>query len=215
LIAKQVANRKAQGQVAILGLPESELVHLTANPKQKMRKDVAKVFEEMWTAMNTERAALPEVSKSVSVGVASAYRDAKRDAIAWNNAFDGKYYRATLDERLATGDEFGSKALDLIFHFMNGKKAPPGFSGHTHGIAADLTTTENGRVWTVNSDVGHQRGWQTTWLYKWLVGKAGKYKFYQLQTETWHWEFHEGEPPLNTVYGGRATVSERRIKKSK
>jgi hypothetical protein len=73
---------------------------------------------------------------------------------------------------------------------MNFKKAPPGFSGHTHGIAADLKTTDNGREFTVNSNVEHQRGWQKTWLYKWLVANAWK------------------------VFAGQATVAGRPVHKS-
>jgi hypothetical protein len=78
---------------------------------------------------------------------------------------------------------------------MNANKAPPGFSGHTHGIAVDLTTTEKGQTWTVNGNPSHQLGWQKTWLYGWLVNNAWKHKFFQLKSETWHWEYHQDDPP--------------------
>jgi len=215
LIAKQVRRRVERHKKAILGLPEEELAQLAENPRQRMRKDVAKLFDAMWAAMKKDYAGRAGGSKGDSVGVASAYRDAQQDSIAWNGAFDKKYYSATLEARLATGDEFGLKALDIIFNFMNDKKAPPGFSGHTHGIAADLKTMDNGKEFSVNSNVEHQRGWQKTWLYKWLVANAWKHKFYQLRSETWHWEYHDGEPPLKEVFGGRVGVDQRPIYKSK
>jgi hypothetical protein len=104
--------------------------------------------------------------------------------------------------RLRTGDEYGPKALRIIFDFSNRRKAPPGFSGHTHGIAADLTTVESGHSWVVNSAYDHQVSWQKTWLYQWLVANAWKHKFYQLKSEAWHWEYHAGTPP-SQCWGGQ------------
>lgn len=215
LIAKQVRRRVDHHKKAILGLEPEELGMILGDRKLHMRKDVAEKFDAMWAAMKKDYATRAGGSKIDSVGVASAYRDAHQDSVAWNTAFDKKYYNATLEARLATGDEFGLKALDIIFNFMNDKKAPPGFSGHTHGIAADLKTVDNGKEFSVNSNVEHQRGWQKTWLYKWLVDNAWKHKFYQLRSETWHWEYHEGDPPLKEVFGGRVGVEQRPIYKSK
>ena len=101
-----------------------------------------------------------------------------------------------------------------MFHAIEGKKAPAGFSGHTHGIAADMTTTEVGTVWTVNSDYEHQVGWQKTWLFKWLVENASQYDFYQLKKETWHWEYHDKEPAKNDqCWGGSIPIKNRRVPK--
>lgn len=168
-----------------------------------MRKDIAPLFQRMWDVMEKEFKARSHASAGDSVGVASGYRSAEYDRGAWYRAFP-KYYRNTLKDRLATGDEFGHKALIIIFRHMKGRKAPPGFSGHTLGIAADLTTRENGKTWTVNSDYNHQLGWQNTWLYKWLVANAWKHKFYQLKTETWHWEYHK-DGPSEQCWGGQVT----------
>jgi hypothetical protein len=215
LIAKQARSREKHHKKAILGLEPEELGHILGDRKLQMRKDVAEKFDLMWVAMKKDFMSPGGGSKGDSVGVASAYRDAEQDEVAWNKAFDKKYYNDTLENRLATGDEFGSEALEIIFQYMNFKKAPPGFSGHTHGIAADLKTTDNGKEFTVNSNVEHQRAWQKTWLYKWLVANAWKHKFYQLQSETWHWEYHEGDPPLKEVFAGQAPVSRRPVYKSK
>jgi hypothetical protein len=214
LIAKQVGRRVEHHKKAILGLPDIELDYVAGDRHQRMRKDVAKVFNVMWDEIKRAHAARTDRAPGDSIGVASAYRDAKADAVAWERAFP-KYYNDTFDWRLATGDEFGEMALTIIFQHMNGLKAPPGFSGHTHGIAADLTTTEKGRVWEVNSNRSHQLGWQGTWLYKWLVENAWKHKFYQLRTETWHWEYHEGEPPRESCYAGHVSVKQRPVKATK
>ena len=200
---------KARGRKAVDKLDDAELDKIPN--QQRMRKDVAALFNRMWAEMQKEFKARSNATAGDSVGVASGYRSAEQDRTAWYRAFP-KYYKNTLKDRLATGDEFGHKALVIIFRYMNGRKAPPGFSGHTLGIAADLTTHENGKTWTVNSDYNHQLGWQNTWLYKWLVANAWKHKFYQLKTETWHWEYHE-DGPNQQCWDGQ--VTHRPVKKPK
>jgi hypothetical protein len=209
LIEKQTEVRESHGRKSVQKLERSELGPIP--DKKSMRKDIALLFQRMWDEMEKEFKARSNASAGDSVGVASGYRSAEQDRMAWYGAFP-KYYRNTLQDRLATGDEFGHKALTIIFNYMNGRKAPPGFSGHTLGIAADLTTHENGKTWTVNSDYNHQVGWQKTWLYQWLVANAWKHKFYQLKTETWHWEYHK-DGPNEQCWGGQ--VTHRPVKKPK
>ena len=211
LIAKQVAAREAQGKKAVLEIPVADLKQINGEKDKLLHKDVTVKFDAMWAEAHKEHANRTGAAKGDSIGVASAYRSAKDDERAWQGAFP-KYYKNTLKQREATGDEFGSKSLDIIFRYMNGKKAPPGFSGHTHGIAVDLTTKENGKSFVVNSDYDHQLGWQKTWLYQWLVANAGKHKFYQLKSETWHWEYHAGRPP-SQCWGG--DVKQRPVPKPK
>lgn len=203
LIAMQVASRLAKdpGRKPVLELKASDRGPIPGN--QTMLKSVAAFFNKMWDEIKRDEKAQRGPTSDGSIGVVSGYRSAEQDARAWERAFH-KYYEHTLKDRLATGHEFGKEALKVIFLYMNGKKAPPGFSGHTQGIAADLTTMENGKTWTVNSDFDHQTGWQKTWLYGWLVANAWKHKFYQLRTETWHWEYHETSPP-NQCWAGRIT----------
>jgi hypothetical protein len=196
---------------AITGLAPGDLRSLTDFKKFQMRSDVAVQFDEMSKAMLDAFANRPNPKDTI--GVASTYRDAKRDAQAWQKVFK-KYFGRTEEKRKETGDELGKEALKIMFHTINGKKAPPGFSGHTHGIAADLTTTEGGHVWEVNADYVHQVGWQKTWLYGWLVDKAGDYNFYQLKTETWHWEYHDKEPrPTDQCRASDVSIRHRVVKK--
>ena len=212
LIKKQVDAREKQGKKAILGLSGDELGPLKEAKPFEMRKDVAVEFDKMWKHAKEDFANREGGDRSDSIGVASTYRSAKDDAVAWEKAFKN-YYRDTYDMRTENGDsEFSDAALEKIFHFMNGKKAPPGFSGHTHGIAADLVTRDKGKTWSVDSHKANQRGWQTTWLYDWLVTNAGTYHFYQLKTETWHWEYHaDGNAKKFNCWEGNASLKARKV----
>jgi D-alanyl-D-alanine carboxypeptidase len=193
LKAMQVKVREAKGKRYLEGLEEGAMKDIPGSVSKKkrarMRTDVADQFIVMWNDLVKAFGARPGGARGDSIGVASAYRSAREDSGAWERSFP-IYEAATRQDRLATKDEFGPAALEIIFGFMDGKKAPPGFSGHTHGIAVDLTTTEGGHAWVVKSAYDHQVGWQKTWLYTWLVKHALDYGFYQLKTETWHWEYH-------------------------
>jgi hypothetical protein len=189
LIAKQVEDRKAKHRTPLLMLPDTELASIDMH-NHKLRKDIAPRFLKMWDELVAAHRARPDKAPGDAVGVASAYRDATTDRIAWENAFRSTYYPQTLQARLKTGDEFGLKALDIIFAFMNKRKAPPGYSGHTHGIATDLMTTQSGQSHGASAGRDSQLAWQKTWLYDWLVGHAWRHNFYQLKMETFHWEYH-------------------------
>lgn len=206
LYAKQVGVRGGAGK-AIMGLPEGQRVPLKdIAGRAEFAAHVAPKFKEMWQAMlDAKKIERPDVT----VSVASSYRNAEEDERAWQKAVRG-YLTATKEARLATGDPFGEEALKVLFAWMNGKKAPSGFSGHTRGIAADLTTTEKGRTWTVISRREHQIGWQGTWLYKWLVENAAEYGFLQLKKETWHWEYHQTSSARG-CYAGDVTIKQRRV----
>ena len=214
LLTAQINAR--EGKKPIWGLPDTELKKVT-NDKY-MHKDVAPLFNKMWDEIEKDFKARKGAAKGDSIGVASAYRSAADDNKAWHNAVGSIYLGATRAKRLRTGEAFGygPKSVDIMFKYMNGLKAPAGYSGHTHGIAADLITRENGQLWRVISQYEHQLGWQGTWLYKWLVANAGKHKFYQLRTETWHWEYHAGKVPVTCyeanvpIEGGGRKVKMRR-----
>jgi hypothetical protein len=196
-------------------VPAEQLRNLSDFDAFKLRKDVADHFDEMSEAMLKAYKARPNPKPGESIGIASTYRNADDDARAWEKAFK-KHFGRTEKEREETGDPLGKEALDILFRVINGKKAPPGFSGHTHGIAADMTTNQFGTTWTTNSDYEHQVGWQRTWLYEWLVNHAGEFHFYQLKTETWHWEFHADEPgKRDQVYGAKAAIGDRKVAKPK
>jgi len=164
--------------------------------------------------MENDFKARKDAAKGDSIKVHSAYRSAAEDNDAWYHAVLRVYPPATRARRLKTGEAFGlgQRSLDIVFRHMNGLKAPAGYSGHTHGIAADLETIEKGVKWQVISSYDHQVGWQKTWLYQWLVDHAGKHKFYQLRTETWHWEYHEGKVP-DGCYGANVVIGDRKVKR--
>jgi len=193
LIAKQVEDRKKKGRTALLMLPEAQLTPIDKDD-HKLRKDIAPRFQEMWNELVAAHKARSNKAPGDSVGVASAYRDATADRIAWESAFRNTYYPQTLEARFKTGDEFGLEALEIIFIFMNKRKAPPGYSGHTHGIATDLMTTQGGQRHGASAGRDSQLAWKKTWLYQWLVDHAWKHNFYQLKMETFHWEFHSDGP---------------------
>ncbi|HEX2658385.1 MAG TPA: D-alanyl-D-alanine carboxypeptidase family protein [Polyangia bacterium] len=212
LIAMQVEARVKQGKKAILGLTGEELKHLEEARPFQMAAAVAPEFDKMWKKAKEDFAKRSAANPTDFITVASTYRSAQQDAIAWENAFVG-YYNDTLEERQKTGYEFSHDALVKIFNFMNGKKAPPGFSGHTHGIAADLLVKENGVTWKVDSHHANQVGWQKTWLYHWLVDNAAQYHFFQLKTETWHWEYHADDKAKKfNCWDGDVKVESRKVK---
>jgi hypothetical protein len=199
LLQMEIDARAREGKRFIVGIENSQLAPIVDG--QRMRSDVAKLFLKMWREVSEAHKARKGAAKGDSIGVASGYRTAEEDNRSWNRNFD-LYCRLTRERRLRVGDEYGQKALKIMFAFSNRRKAPPGYSGHTHGIAADLKTTEAGRDWIVKSEYHHQVGWQKTWLYQWMVENAWKHGFYQLKSETWHWEYHEGTPP-SQCWGGK------------
>lgn len=213
LIAMQEASRLKDGKVAIKKLEDADLSPIPGTKNKRLHRTVLPRFVTMWNELLDAHKERADATTGDLVDVASAYRSSAEDALAWEATFQ-KFKKRTQDERLATGDEYGPKSLKIMYREINGKKAPPGFSGHTHGIATDLMTTENGQSWVVNSDYDNQIGWQKTWLFKWLVENAGKHHFYQLKTETWHWEYHENEEKLpKQCWGGEVSLDDRPVPK--
>ena len=101
-------------------------------------------------------------------------------------------------------DQVGSKnadrlvkaAAEQLVEFIKDRKAAPGFSNHTNGIAVDFFTLEAGQTHqaeTGKSDAElkllNQR-WEKTWLYKWLDAQKNVYGIKRIPSEAWHWEFH-------------------------
>ena len=209
LIAMQVRDRLKKHRVALLMLPEDQLSPIDSY-KHKLRKDIAPRFLKMWSELVAAHGARTNKSSGDSVGVASAYRDATEDRSAWERAFRGTYYPQTLKDRLTTGDEFGIESLNIIFIFMNKRKAPPGYSGHTRGIATDLMTRQNGNSYGANAGRDSQLAWQQTWLYEWLIDNAWKHNFYQLKMETFHWEYHD-DGPGKDCYPGNYSKKQRLV----
>ena len=136
-----------------------------------------------------------------SIGISSGYRSIKHDAELWQSYFEGKYYPANYSQlrRLSCwdGGEFGGKAVHMMVDFVSKRKAAPGFSNHSSGIAVDFFTVEDGvtlqaKTKGANADLKsvNQR-WERSWLYRWLEKNKTKYGIERIPTEAWHWEFQQ------------------------
>ena len=122
LVEKQTKTREHNKQKAVDKLEDAELGPVPGK-KQRMRKDIAPLFNKMWDEIEKEFKARSNASAGDSVGVKSAYRSAEEDRMAWYGAFP-KYYRNTLQDRLATGDEVRPKIPDDYLQLYERKEAP-------------------------------------------------------------------------------------------
>jgi len=66
------------------------------------------------------------------------------------------------------------------------KKAVPGFSNHTKGLAIDFATQQG--KWKFGASSAQKEGWVRTWLYLWLKSNAATYRFRPYSKEPWHWD---------------------------
>lgn len=172
------------------GLPEDQLG--TVESRYKMRRDAAgqcglMLKEARADLKRQQEEGVREALEVSDISVYSAYRSFERDKAAWVNAFN-KHFKATKSERARLeGGEYGDKAVALMVSVMRKFKAAPGFSRHTSGVAVDFQTTE-GNV-TLDADSNQNVRWKKSWLHKWLVKNAKRYKFKPLATEAWHWDY--------------------------
>ena len=172
------------------GLAANELEVIEG--KHKMRKDAAQACRALLAQARADLERRQAESdehalKVTKIGVASAYRDPQYDKRAWEKAFR-KHYQKTMHERIGlAGREHGDRAVEFLYKRMRGIKAVPGFSNHTSGIAVDFLTIEDNEELGPNSD--QKMRWKSAWLYRWLVEHAKTYKFTQLATEEWHWDY--------------------------
>src|SRR5215475_1268433 len=121
-----------------------------------------------------KKAEIPEIAgahRTVSIGVASAYRSPRRDLVAWKRAFETHFESTRAErEKLATGP-FGSEAIDMVVKELLTSKAIPGFSKHSASYAIDFETeivNDKGKVIKLSTHMMQNKAWQETWLWKWL-----------------------------------------------
>ncbi len=136
-----------------------------------------------------------------AIGITSAYRSPAYDSALWHRYFRNKYYPVTYPERARLscweGGAFGWQATQSLVDLIAKRKAAPGFSNHSNGIAVDFFTVEGGR--TLAADTGQSNKglrkvnahWEKSWFYMWLEKHKGEYGIERIPTEAWHWEFHE------------------------
>jgi hypothetical protein len=191
-------------------IPEAELE--TVEGKFKLRKSVAGKCRQLLAKARAKLAAdkangVASAQAVKSFGLTSAYRSQPYDEALWRNYFRTKYYKDHASAgRTRSGFVVGSrrlsKRLDAVVEdyveYIAGKKAPPGYSNHTRGIAVDFYTIEGGKEYLPDTGHGeeklkqHNAEYEQTWLYKWLADPAHKSEFGidRIETEAWHWEFH-------------------------
>lgn len=136
-----------------------------------------------------------------SIGISSAYRGVKHDRELWEHYFQDKYYPANYSQlrRISCwdGGQFGGKAVRAMVDFVSKRKAAPGFSNHSNGIAVDFFTVEGGVTLQANTkgtsaDLKKVNAhWEKSWLYRWLEKHKREYGIERIPTEAWHWEFHQ------------------------
>jgi hypothetical protein len=139
------------------------------------------------------------VSQVTKIGLTSAYRDPKHDAELWHRYFRSKYYWNTEKQRSQVGrwqgGRHGPHAVSLTVAYVGKRKAAPGFSNHTNGVAVDFYTIEGNEkliAETGNSDKqlkALNSRWEKSWLYRWLDAHKSEYRVHRIDTEAWHWEF--------------------------
>src|ERR1017187_7118763 len=126
----QVRGKLAAGKTYFTGVPESELeiVEGSARMHKEARDDCRWLL--LFARQELARLHLP-----IPSGIASAYRSADEDGVAWRKSFR-KHYKSTKAQRekLATGAH-GDEAFRMLLKIMPGIKAPAGFSNHTQGRA--------------------------------------------------------------------------------
>ena len=186
----QVRRAIERGREFFPGLPEDRLGAVEA--EYKMRRDAAGQCRLLLNEARAElkrqqQAGVREALEVSDIGVYTAYRSFEHDRAAWLNTFE-KLFKATKNQRAGLeGGEYGDRAVELMVGVMRKFKAAPGFSRHTSGVAVDFKTTEGNVTLGANSN---QNGmWKKSWLHKWLVKNADRFKFRPLATEAWHWDY--------------------------
>jgi D-alanyl-D-alanine carboxypeptidase-like protein len=193
------------GRPAAPEIPESEL--LAVDGDHKLRKDAARKYTTLIEKARIDLKAAKangSANADTKFGITSAYRGPKYDEGLWRDYFQTKYYRLRLS-KLGRHFFVGPKSLDKIVQtaaqdlvrFIVEKKAAPGYSNHTKGIAVDFWTLEGGKMHKADTGKGEaafrhlNQEWESTWLYKWLDQPEHKAEFgiSRIPSEAWHWEF--------------------------
>jgi hypothetical protein len=145
------------------------------------------------TASDTDGVPVSEVK---GFGVSSGYRDFKRDERLWNSAFPRYYKETYYDRYFRRGGPHGRDAVKLQALYDGDRKAAPGFSNHSNGLAVDFWAREGNEMLVAKTgkkkkDLARINArWKQSWLHRWLVKQAATYGFYPIKTEAWHWEYH-------------------------
>ncbi len=189
VLARQIKNARASGKTYYAAVPKEDLAKIEG--KHQMRAEAATKCIELLAAA---RAALevdkgkkdPKAMSTSAIGIGSSYRDYDYDKGLWDKYYPNYYLATQVDRDEAVGGPHGKDAVQILAKYISPKKAAPGFSNHSNGTAVDFTTTVNGKMLT---DKSSHEAWQASWLHTWLKLNAGTYRFYELVSEEWHWDY--------------------------
>lgn len=220
-VLEQHVKRADRSKVRAKSIPESELMVVEGKFKLRTQAAIAcrLLLAEARGALNKEKAdfakkskkeqeaelaeskksQIVHVSKVTYIGLSSAYRSFEYDAALWHSYFRTKYYPENVAKlssiSRSQGGKHGWKAAQMMVAFIAKRKAAPGFSNHTNGIAVDFVTKEGGE--TLQAETGHNEKalnkvnarWERSWFYKWIDSHKENYHVHRIPTEAWHWEF--------------------------
>lgn len=186
----QVANKRAKGKTFYPAVPASELMKVEG--RFRMRTEAAQSCKRMLGVARSDLETAKQggggaASGVTSIAIHSAYRDYDEDTKAWEKSYKKHYAKTKSQREACMGGGHGHAALLLLVARMQKFKAAPGFSNHSNGTAVDFQTEEGGVLYEANSD--QRESWRETWLYIWLAKNAVDYRFKQLVTEEWHWDY--------------------------
>ncbi|MBP6848870.1 MAG: M15 family metallopeptidase, partial [Kofleriaceae bacterium] len=169
------------------GVAEEDLVQVEGKP---IRKDVVAPLGALLGALRAALAAGTPVDGRApkpgsAIKIVSGYRSPSYDLGLWDQYFQN-YLAQTEAARRKTGDPYGAAAVRLMVGYIGKRKAVPGHSNHTSGVAVDLQAIDGGRG--VPNSFGNQRAWKRSWHYAWLKANAASFGFRNYPAEAWHWE---------------------------
>jgi hypothetical protein len=188
--AEQIRFLEGKGRHQFEDLAASELDRVEG--RHRMRNAAAARCREL---LQKARADLEDAKKAnahkalrtTSIGVQSAYRDYAEDGRAWSSTFAEFYEDSRAKRDALRGGPHGDAAIAMFVAEMVGRKAPPGWSNHSNGMAVDFNTTYEGFLCAAKKK--HAARWRRTWLHPWLVANAASFQFHPLSTEEWHWDY--------------------------
>ena len=169
------------------GVADDDLVQYEGKP---IRKDLVAPLGALLGALRGAIAAGTAVDGRApkagsSIRVVSGYRSPSYDLGLWDRYFQN-YLAQTERARAGTGDPYGAAAVQLMVSYIGKRKAVPGHSNHTSGVAVDLQAVVGDKV--VPNSFGNQRAWKKSWHYAWLKENAASFGFRNYPAEAWHWE---------------------------
>lgn len=184
-----------------IGLSDEQLE--TVEGKFQLRKDAADACRSLLAQARTDLQQQKTMSdkkalRVKSIGLSSAYRSLTYDFDKWQEAFKTAYQETSMQRNKLADGAYGKQAIQLLARDMMNRKATPGYSNHTKGLSVDFATFEGKSRLTAKK--AQNSLWAKSWLYEWLVANAGKFRFEQLPSELFHWDYKgEGSEPSSNI----------------